>query len=142
MKISSRFTVAVHILSLIYITKDNSCTSEWIAGSVNTNPVVIRRIIGMLKNAGLLDVHPGVGGAYILKDLAQITLLDIYNAVEVVEEDGLFQLHQEPNPNCPVGANIHSVLELVLSRAQDAMEQILADITIKDIIDSLINKIE
>lgn len=142
MKISSRFTVAVHILSLIYISKDNVCTSEWIAGSVNTNPVVIRRITGKLKNAGLINVHPGAGGAFLLKDLAQITLLDIYNAVEVVEEDGLFQMHEQPNPNCPVGANIHSVLELILSRAQAAMEQILADITMKDIIDSLIKKIE
>lgn len=142
MKISSRFTVAVHIISLIYIAKGNVCTSEWIAASVNTNPVVIRRIIGMLKNAGLVNVHSGAGGAYILKDLRQITLLDIYNAVEVVDEDGLFQLHQSPNPKCPVGANIHSVLELILSKAQSAMEQVLKNITMKDIIDHLIEKIQ
>lgn len=142
MKISSRFTVAVHILSLIHIAKDNVCTSEWMAASVNTNPVVIRRITGMLKNAGLVNVHPGAGGAYLLKDLAQITLLDVYNAVEVVEEDRLFQLHEEPNPQCPVGANIHSVLELVLSRAQAAMEQILSEVTMKDITDSIIQKIK
>ncbi|MBM7645926.1 Rrf2 family protein [Scopulibacillus daqui] len=139
MKISSRFTVAVHILSLLSIDGNSSCTSEWIAGSVNTNPVIIRRVIGKLKKAGLVNVRPGTGGAYLLKDLDEITLLDVYKAVEVVEEGQLFQIHDQPNPECPVGRNIESVLQVVLERAQSAMEQVLAEITMKHLV-SDINK--
>ena len=102
MKISARFTVAVHILSLISIDKNNLCTSEWIAGSVNTNPVVIRRIMGMLKKSDLVNVTSGTGGASLNKRLGDITLLDVYRAVDVVDKDGLFQFQDSPNPNCPL----------------------------------------
>ncbi|WP_055669522.1 Rrf2 family transcriptional regulator [Desnuesiella massiliensis] len=142
MKISSRFSVAVHTLSLLSIDKNNLCTSEWIAGSVNTNPVVIRRVLGQLKKAGLVNVRAGAGGAYLMKSLEDITLLDVYKAVEVVEENQLFQIHEAPNVNCPVGANIQCVLETVLCRAQSAMEQILKESTMKDIVGDLIKKIE
>ncbi|MGE5701997.1 MAG: Rrf2 family transcriptional regulator [Clostridia bacterium] len=133
MKISSRFTVAVHIVCLLSLNKTALNTSEWIAGSVNTNPVIIRRVIGKLKQAGLVNVRPGTGGAFLQKDEREITLLDIYKAVEVVEEGELFHFHEEPNPNCQVGANIQAVLQLILQRAQAAMEQILADVTIEEL---------
>lgn len=137
MKISSRFSIAVHILSLLDIGKGAHSTSEWIAGSVNTNPVIIRRLLGQLKKAGLVNVRSGTGGAYLLKDLAEVTLLDVYRAVDVVEEGRLFHIHEEPNPQCPVGANIQAVLQLILNRAQDAMENILADITMKELVTEL-----
>jgi Rrf2 family protein len=142
MKISSRFTVAVHILSLLALESSAHCTSEWIAGSVNTNPVVVRRIIGKLKKAGLVDVRPGAGGAYLLKETKDITLLDIYRAVEVVEEGELFQIHEHPNPNCPVGANIQAVLEIILLRAQAAMEKILEEISLEELVNNLAKQIE
>lgn len=141
MKISSRFTVAVHILSLVAIESNELCTSEWIAESVNTNPVVIRRIIGKLRNAGLIQVRQGLGGATLQKPLKDITLLDVYRAVEVVEEGELFQFHEKPNPNCPVGANIEAVLELILLRAQEAMESVLHEITMEELISVLTQKI-
>ncbi|PGL71555.1 Rrf2 family transcriptional regulator [Bacillus sp. AFS055030] len=141
MKISSRFTVAVHILSLVTIENSSLCTSEWIAGSVNTNPVVIRRVMGKLKNAGLIQVRRGTGGATLHKPLNEITLLDVYRAVEVVEEGELFQFHEKPNPNCPVGANIQAVLELILNRAQEAMEKILDEVTMEELVTVLSKKI-
>lgn len=141
MKISSRFTVAVHILSLISTQQTTLCTSEWIAESVNTNPVVIRRVMGKLKKAGLIDIRRGTGGASLQKDLDEITLLDIYRAVEVVDEGDLFQFHEKPNPACPVGANIQAVLELILFRAQEAMEQVLAEITMNELVTVLKQKI-
>jgi Rrf2 family protein len=141
MKISSRFTVAVHILSLVTIENSTLCTSEWIAESVNTNPVVIRRVMGKLKNAGLIQVRRGTGGASLLKPLKDISLLDVYHAVEVVEEGELFQFHENPNPNCPVGANIQAVLELILNRAQEAMERILDEVTMEELVTVLTKKI-
>ncbi|TQR10353.1 Rrf2 family transcriptional regulator [Psychrobacillus soli] len=142
MKISSRFTVAVHILSLVNLNRNIVCTSEWIAESVNTNPVVIRRVMGKLKKAGFIDIRRGLGGANLLKPLHAITLLDVYQAVEVVDEGELFQMHENPNPNCPVGANIQGVLELILFRAQDAMEAILKEVTMDELVQALSQKIE
>lgn len=137
MKISSRFSVAVHILSLLSIDSASHCTSEWIAGSVNTNPVIIRRVLGQLKKAGLANVRPGTGGASLAKDLKDITLLDVYRAVDVVEEGRLFHIHEQPNPQCPVGANIQFVLELILTRAQNAMEEILGGVTMDELVTNL-----
>ncbi|AIF52646.1 Rrf2 family transcriptional regulator [Pelosinus sp. UFO1] len=141
MKISSRFAVAVHILSLLAVSPTSHNTSEWIAGSVNTNPVIIRRVLGKLKEAGLVNVRPGTGGAYLVKTLQEITLFAIYQAVEVVEEDNLFHLHKQPNPKCPVGANIQSVLQLVLISAQSAMEEVLMKVTMAQLVDGLLQKI-
>ena len=141
MKISSRFTVAIHVLSLISLNQNIVSTSEWIAESVNTNPVVIRRVMGKLKKAGLIDIRRGLGGATLQRNLEDITLLDVYKAVEVVEDGELFQIHDNPNPNCPVGANIQNVLELILIQAQDAMEAVLKGISMEELVKVLSKKI-
>lgn len=137
-KLSSRLSIAVHILTLTAMSSRN-CTSEFIASSVNTNPALIRRIIGYLKNAGLVAVQAGTGGTSIQKDISEITLLDVYNAVEVTEGNGLFNFHKG-NRQCKVGANIESILGAALKKAQTAMENELRRITIKDIVDG-INKL-
>ncbi|MGG0275353.1 Rrf2 family transcriptional regulator [Bacillus rhizoplanae] len=142
MGISSRFTVAVHMLTLLEVDKKSRCTSEWIAGSVNTNPVVIRRITGMLKKVGLVDVQAGKGGTSLARDLNEVTLLDVYKAVEVVEEGHLFSFHDNPNVECPVGANIQTVLEIILLQAQDAMENVLANVKVKQLVTNLEEKIQ
>lgn len=141
-KISSRFTIAVHILSIIKQNPSTICTSEFMAESVNTNPVVIRKILSYLKKAGIVQVRRGTGGASLVKDLDAITLLEVFRSVEVVEEDKLFHLHENPNPDCPIGANIQAVLELILVQAQEAMEQVLANITLEQVITSLIQEIQ
>lgn len=109
------------------------CTGDFIAGSVNTNPVIIRRITGMLKKAGLVDVRPGVGGATLLKDPAQITLLDIYRAVQVSEDGELFGFHDHPNPLCLVGRNIEAALRTEMREAQLALEQRLAQVSLSEL---------
>ncbi|QMV43441.1 Rrf2 family transcriptional regulator [Cohnella cholangitidis] len=131
-QISTRFSIAVHTLSLIAVSS-NECTGDFIAGSVNTNPVVIRRIMGMLKKAGLVSVRPGVGGASLLKAPEEITLLDIYQAVNVIEEKQLFRFHEDPNERCPVGRNIELALLSELSEAQAAMEHRLAQTTLSQL---------
>lgn len=138
-KISSRFSIAVHILSLVSLSSLPS-TSDFIASSVNTNPVIIRRIIGQLKNAGLVYVKAGTGGTYLLKELDEISLLDVYKAVEVAEKGDLFNFHEHPNPVCPVGANIESVLRKNMMEAQSAMEQQLAQVTLKQLVTELSEK--
>ena len=135
MQISSRFTIAVHIFTCIStFEKDYKITSEFLASSVNVNPVVIRRLLQQLKSAGLITVTRGSGGASAAKPLDQINLLDIYNAVECIDGGELFHIHENPNPNCPVGRNIRSVLDEKLLQVQKAMESQLQKITVADIV--------
>ena len=97
------------------------------------NPVIIRKILGQLKAAGLVEVARGSGGASIPKPLGEISFLDIYNAVECIEKGELFHFHENPNAECPVGRNIHVVLDDKLMRVQKAMEAELSSITLEDV---------
>ncbi|WP_077622900.1 Rrf2 family transcriptional regulator [Sediminibacillus massiliensis] len=133
MSISSRFAVGIHILTLLEFNKKGVNSSEFLAGSVNTNPAVIRKIMGMLKKAGLVKVQPGVAGAELAKNIADITLLDVYRAVNVVPEQELFSIHESPNPQCPVGRNIQDAILPLFGTAQLAMEKALGSVTIEDI---------
>lgn len=134
MQISSRFTIAVHIFACIdTFGKDHKITSEFLASSVNVNPVIIRNILSQLKKAGLVQVQRGSGGTTISKPMDQITFYDIYQAVDSIEQGNLFHFHENPNPNCPVGRNIHAVLDPRLDQVQKAMEKELKSITLADI---------
>lgn len=128
MAASSRFAVAVHILTLLAEAGGEPVTSEYIAGSVNTNPSLIRRLLSALARAGLTTSQLGTGGGALLARPAdQITLLDVYRAVD---EGEVFGLHEQPNPACPVGRNIQGVLQGRIESARRAMESDLEHTTI------------
>ncbi|HYR06743.1 MAG TPA: Rrf2 family transcriptional regulator [Longimicrobium sp.] len=130
--ISSRVAVAVHVLAYLAWRRDEPVTSERMAGSVNTNAVVVRRIMGSLRNAGLVSVQPGVGGgAQLAREPEDITLLEVYRAVEEKEE--LFALHSEPCRHCDIGSNIRQVLQGVFCEAHQAMQGVLGQVTIADV---------
>jgi len=135
MNTSSRFAVAVHVLSLL-ATTEGTVSSTLIAGSVNTNPVLIRRILGQLGKAGMTQsVRGTAGGSLLAKAPAEINLLDVYRAVE---EPGVLALHRsDPNPACDVGRNITRVLGGVFDRAQDAVERVIESMTLQDILRQL-----
>nr|WP_042160983.1 Rrf2 family transcriptional regulator [Paenibacillus gorillae] len=135
MSINTQFPVAVHILAFSAIV-DGHITSDFIATSVNTNPVVIRRINTLLKKAGLIKTHSGVGGVSLNYDPKEIKLLDIYKAV-TNQQNSLFDVHNAPNPECPVGSNIHESLKAPLIEAQLALENSLARYTLDDIIQTI-----
>lgn len=141
MKITSRFTVAVHTLLVIHFFEGKEkTTSEFIAASVNVNPVVIRRALLSLKAAGMVEVKAGSGGASIVKDLKDITLFDVYRAVDSVDGD-IFHFHENPNPACAVGKNIHAVLDTHLADAQRALENELKKVTLYDLTQELRGKL-
>lgn len=134
MQISSRFTLAVHIFACIdTFGEEYKVTSDFLAGSTNVNPVIIRKILGQLKGAGLIEVARGTGGTTVAKPLNEITFLDVYYAVECVENGELFHFHENPNTECPVGRNIHHILDDKLLQVQSALEKELASITLADI---------
>jgi Rrf2 family protein len=134
MQISSRFTIAVHVLICIEEFKnDRKVTGDFLASSVNVNPVVIRRLLQQLKSAGLVSVARGSGGAETARPVDEITLLDVYRAVDCVENGSLFHFHENPNTLCPVGRNIHNVLDERLDKIQQAMEAEMRSVTLADI---------
>lgn len=138
MQISSRFTIAVHIFTCIEIFKEeHKITSEFLAKSINVNPVIIRKILSQLKAADLIQVQRGSGGATITRPLSEISFLDIYYAVECIDNNQLFHFHENPSPDCPVGRNIHRVLDDKLLAVQKAMEAKLASISLQMIIDDM-----
>ncbi len=133
MQISSRFTIAIHMFACIDTFSDQKMTSDFMASSIGTNPVIVRKILQQLKAADLIEVARGTGGVSIKKTLDQITFLDVYRAVECAPEEQLFHFHENPNQQCPVGKNIHRVLDNRLLEVQKAMEDKLAEMTLADV---------
>lgn len=136
MSTSSRFAVAVHILTIMARAKDEPIKSDQMASSVNTNPVVIRRILCELARAELITSQTGAfGGSRLARKPNQITLLDVYRAVE---GGGVFALHrQSPSRRCLIGGNIETVLGEVLEEVNLAVEQALATTTIAQVLESI-----
>ena len=136
MQIGSKFTIGVHIITAIdYFKGMDRVNSEFLAGSIGVNPVIVRTVISQLREAGLVKTQRGSSGAELAKPLNEITLYDIYRAVgSVDEEEGLFHFHEQPNPDCPVGRNIHRVLDQRLIDVQRAMEEKLRSTTLADIV--------
>ena len=132
MKTNSRFAFAVHILTMLALSKGKRVPSDFIAESAKTNPVIIRRVMSLLKKAGFITSQTGAGGGTILiRKPKDITLLDVYNAVENVS---IFSLHPNmPNPKCPVGKNIQNLLSDVFIKAEHAMKEVLEAATIEQI---------
>ena len=123
MQISSRFTIALHIFTCVNVFEnDYKITSNFLANSINVNPVIIRNILTQLVNYKLIEVKRGSGGIKLLKEPKDITFYDVYMAVESVGENTLFHFHENPNPKCPVGRNIHKLLDEKLDTIQQAME--------------------
>lgn len=134
MKISSRLTIAIHIFACIYMFgKEHKITSDFLASSVNVNPVIIRKILLQLKASDLIKVKRGVGGASMAKQPNEITFFDIYTAVECVDDKQLFNFHNNPNQQCPIGKNIHNALDDKLLKVQISLENELKKITLLDV---------
>ena len=134
MQISSRFTMAIHMFACIVTFTDRKVTSELMAGSIGTNPVIIRKLLQQLKAAGLIEVARGTGGVTITRPLDEISFLDVYRAVECTPSETLFHFHENPSMACLVGRSIHAVLDDKLLRVQEAMERELTNMTLADVV--------
>lgn len=143
MQITSRFTIAVHALAFIDLFQDEQrVTSNVLASSIQANPVIIRTVLSKLKEAGIIDARQGSGGSRIARPLEDISLYDIYKAVDTVDETGLFHFHENPHPKCVVGGNIHAALDGKLQKVQESMENELKQIHMSDVVDDLIREMQ
>jgi len=130
---NTRFTVAIHVVTLLAFCGPEALTSEFIAGSVNTNPVVIRRILAKLRTAKLVVSQAGPGGGWQLcRESHKISLRDVLIAVD---GESAFLLHSAPpNLQCPVGKMIQSLLTVRFHSAQNAMERDLDRTTVAQLV--------
>ncbi len=135
MQYATRFAVAIHILLLVETFKERKVTGDFIASSVNTNPAVIRRIVGYLKSAGLIETRAGTGGIRLAREPGAITLLDVFRSTH--SGGGLFKIHEDTAPGCPVGGNISELLEGFFSRVKIAMKRELDSMTLGDLMAEL-----
>ena len=134
MQISSKFTIGVHLLALVdYLGEDEKVTSAVLASSIGVNPVIVRNVMGDLKEAGLISVSRGKSGISLTRTPDRITFYDVYKAVGSVKDEGLFHFHENPNPECPIGRNIHKAMDSKLERIQQRMEDEMRKITLADV---------
>lgn len=138
MRISTRFSDSIHILAFIEIYDNIKLSSETIAGSIETSPVVVRRLMGTLRSAGLLATKQGTAEPKLAKDPREITLLDVYFATE--GNNPLFELDKKTNPECIVGGNIQDVLGDYYEEAKLAAQRKLNSVTLEDVIETILVK--
>ena len=137
MNTSSRFIVAVHLLAVLAVR--GKVKSNDMAWSVNTNPVVIRRILGSLREAGLVHSQTGPnGGSTLARPADQITLANVYDAVEGGQ---LFHsFYSDPSEACPIGSNIEDCMATVFEETQNAVRNTLSTKTIAQIADDILTR--
>jgi Rrf2 family protein len=136
MRTSCRFAMAVHVLAVLAYKEGDRATSALLAGSVNTNPVIIRRLLLALQRARLVETCKGAGsGSRLSRSPRRIDLAEVYRAVENAEP--FASPSRKPNAACPVGKCIRETLDRVFASAQDALERDLKRTTLADVMDTV-----
>jgi len=136
MRTSCRFAMAVHVLAVLAYKEGDRVTSAFLAGSVNTNPVIIRRLLLSLHRAKLVDTCKGAGsGSRLSRSPGRINLAEVYRAVE--EAEPFATPVRKPNTACPVGHCIRKELERIFGSAQKAMERDLGKTSLVDVINAV-----
>lgn len=138
MKFSHKLSDAIHILAYLDIFKDGDRSSKQIAASIEANPSVVRSLMSDLRRAGLIQSQQGAPNATLAKDPANITLLDVYHALNM--NHGLLHIDPKTNPNCLVGANIQDTLNEVYAQVQVAAEAQLHATTLQDVITGILHR--
>lgn len=136
---NARFSLAVHILCLLATSPGERLTSEFLAASIGTNPVVIRRLLGSLRRAGLVNSKSAGGGGWRLGlPAGEITLDLVHQAISVGET---VKIHRNsPNPNCPVGKGVRSALLGVYRRADQAIDRELAELSVAGVLADVLER--
>lgn len=136
MAANSQFAVAIHVLTILAKAGDERVKSDFIAGSVNTNPVVIRRLLSNLQETGLVVSQVGAaGGTSLAKQPKDIRLSEVYRSLPCGE---VFALHsKEPNQDCPVGRNMAAFLCGLQKEIDRSIEEKLHQYTLRDVIEKI-----
>ena len=134
-----KFSVAVHVLILIS-ESPTPINSDQMETSVGTNASYVRKILALLKKAGIVDGHRGISGYTLMITPEQLTLLQIYQAVMEEPKPHLLDIHQNPSDRCIVGRHIRPVLSGMFSGVEDAFANALGEKTLADCIAGIQNR--
>lgn len=138
MRISVKCSTAVHMLLMIAVPPaGGKVTGDYMAGSIGCNPVEIRKLLSALKRAGLIDVARGTGGATLLHAPGDITLYDIFSAVDHASLDELIGVHTHPTAACPFGRNIQQILSEPYAEIGNAIRTEMQQIKLSQLLDRL-----
>ena len=137
MRVNTQFPIAFHALMMIARFKEARVTSDMIAQSAGCNAVTIRNIFVKLRKAGLLSVKTGTGGTALGRSAEDITLWDIFSAVESDKADEIFKIHPNSSGSCPVGGNVRSLLSPHLDNTVQAMKVQLSKVSLRQLLDEL-----
>lgn len=132
---STKLSVSIHMLCLIALNPNCSITSDRMAGSIQTNPALVRRLLSQLKKANLIKTQTKLGTTGLAKPSSDISLREVFQAVE--PEQRLFGIHTDTNMKCPVGANVENVLTQIYDQVQSNFEDQLSSIHLSDILKCL-----
>lgn len=132
----TKFSIALHILTMISESKD-ALSSQALANSVGSNASFIRKVIALLKKAGLITSQQGRSGYQLTKNSQEISLLEIYRATQEEKNIHLFQIHQNANKECPVGKHIENAMQLIFSSIEKQLEEEMQQQTLDDVINNL-----
>lgn len=135
MKYSHKFSDAIHILAYLAIYKDGDLSSKAIAASVEANASVIRNLMSDLRKAGLIESRQGVSGATLTKAPSDISLLDVYDAINM--DHNLLHIDPKTNPKCVVGGNIQDTLNETYRQIQSKATDEMRQISLQDVIDGI-----
>lgn len=136
MQISMKCSIAVHCLIFIHEAQGKvKVTSNLLSQSTGCNPVVIRNVFSALKKAGIITVARGTGGAELCKDPSEITLYEIYQALEPKGLSSLIGIHPCQGRSCPVARNIHRVLQGPYQKIEQAVQKTMETITLASMIE-------
>ena len=130
---NKRFVVGLHVLTALALTDSDTVSSDELAWSANMNAAAVRRVLGLLRDAGLVRSKPGPSGGFALVGRPEdITLLDVYAAVD---QGPPFRADQnDPNGECPIGSNIRPALSDAFEPVQAALHDALDDVTLADVV--------
>lgn len=134
MRISTKCSIALHLLVLLDVFREHKLTSELLAMSIGCNPVVVRNLIGSLKKAGIVDVQRGSGGASLIVNPQDITIWTVYQAVDTTPLNELVGIHPNPSMKCLVGKNISGLLEKPYGMIADSVKETMCNYTLEQII--------
>ena len=131
---NTRFATAIHIMTILGSKPEEWQTSDWLAGSINVNPVIVRKEISVLREAGLVESRKGKdGGCKVAKNTNDISISDIYRAVKNSEILG--RKNQNPNPKCEIGKEINQNLDILFSETDDLVVSFLKNKSLKSFIE-------
>lgn len=140
MKYSRKLSDTLHILAFLCLDEEQKLTSAKIAESVKTNPAYIRQLMSALKNAGIISNTQGRANASLTREANQITMLEVYRAVE--GEKPLLHLDVDTNPECGVGINIQLAIADFYDEIQKVAERKMQEITLQDIVEQYYKRLE